>query len=171
MGNKFTVLVGEVEFRLSLAQIQYDSPNAFTQHFRSSIEDPGIATNQPPLELDMDPELFAIILQYLRGYDVLPLAPTAVPRILSLNAAKKGLLRDANVLGLSGLRSILQESIKSTTKFLNWWGLGSEVTDLVDFLEFKTPVGSRRTDTQFVDRAGRSILIHTHETGMRYVET
>jgi hypothetical protein len=169
MAGTFLVLVSGTEFWLSLAQIQYDAPNAFTQHFHPSIEDASAGPNQPSLVLDCDPELFAIIVQYLRGYDILPLAPTAVPRTLSLDAAKRGLLRDADVLHLSGLRSMLQASIDTTTKFLNWSGVASEVVSLVDFLEGRDPAGSKRTDAQFVDRRGRSILIHTRGTGMRYV--
>jgi hypothetical protein len=94
MSGTCTVIVRGNEFHLSLAQIQYDSPNAFTQHFRPSIEDAN--ANQSQLVLDCDPDLFAIVVQYLSGYDILPLSPTAVPLTLSLFAAQKGLLRDVD---------------------------------------------------------------------------
>jgi hypothetical protein len=167
MANAFQVLVHGIEFHLSLAQVQQDSPNAFTEHFRPS--EVHADQLQAPFVLDSDPDLFAIIVQYLSGYDILPLAPTAVPRTLSLDAAKKGLLRDAGHLGLSGLHSILHATTVSHNAFLHWSGTASNSITLLDFLEGRNPPGSRRSDRDFADRSGRDILISTRGGGIRYV--
>jgi hypothetical protein len=145
---------------LSPAQIQFDSPNLFTEHFTPSL------IPSTPLVLDRNPDLFAIIVEYLSGYDILPLAETALPRTLSMEAAKHGLLKDADLLGLTGLRSLLRTSFAPPSSFLSWIGTSSKAISLLDFLEGQIPAGCRRTDQEFTDQTGREMLIHARGVGI-----
>jgi hypothetical protein len=144
------------QFHLSVTQIKYDAPNAFTHYLDKAGDAPA------PLNIDRDPELFALIVQYLSGYDILPLSATALPRTLSMEAAKRALVRDAELLQLSGLRATLLAAFAPPVPFLRWAGLSTRVANLSDILE--GDVLSFRP----VDKDSLSVPIYVHNFGIRY---
>lgn len=95
--RSFTVVVRGTEFELSRAQIDFDSPNLFS----SSINSPShLSTSPYVLRIDRNPLLFQIILEYLSGYEILPLQKDALPITMGLTAGLINLERDAAFFGL-----------------------------------------------------------------------
>jgi hypothetical protein len=99
----YTVIVSGQRFTLTRQQITFDSPNHFTNAFLGDFSESSTRT----LHLDGSPELFAIIVDYLRGYDILPLEPRSLPRTMGPEKAKINLGRDAEHLGLNKLAALL----------------------------------------------------------------
>jgi hypothetical protein len=148
------------EFHLSRSQIQSDAPNIFTTHLERAQ-----AGGEPPspLFLDRDPDIFALIVQYLSGYDILPIPASAIPRTFTLESAKRALVRDAELLCLSGLRSVLQASFAPPAVFLRWTGLSSRVASLSDLLDSRIPLHG------LFDKDDLAIPIHACGFGIRCV--
>jgi len=96
--DEFTVVVSGEPFSLSRSQIEYDSPNYFTELFTGDT-----SAGPSTLNLSRDPTLFRIVVRYLSGYSVLPLDSSSVPPGLSVAQASRNLLEDARFLGLAGL--------------------------------------------------------------------
>lgn len=99
----FTVFARGERFVLSHTQISFDAPNHFTQAFLGEFEESSTRT----LQLDVSPELFAIIVDYLSGYRILPLDPVALPRTMSVVRAMENITHDAEYLGLRRLHHTL----------------------------------------------------------------
>jgi hypothetical protein len=62
---------------------------------------------------------------------------------------------------------MIQAEMASTATILKWFGVAAEAVSLFDFLEGKSPAGSRWSEKQFVDRSGRAIFIHARKVGIR----
>ncbi|CAE6459630.1 unnamed protein product [Rhizoctonia solani] len=103
MSAEYTIAVADKTFKLSKSQIEYDSPNLFTSYFLDWSD----RSTSRRLEISRDPYLFAIIMRYLNGYQVLPLHPTLVPPHCTLETALADLRVDADFYQLSGLSSLL----------------------------------------------------------------
>ena len=79
--HPFVVHCRDEEFALSESQIKTDSPNYFTNFFLGSFKE-GKDHQASPMVLDRNPELFAVIVEYLSGYPVLPLSRTFIKNVL-----------------------------------------------------------------------------------------
>ncbi|KAG8790791.1 hypothetical protein FRC12_011016 [Ceratobasidium sp. 428] len=99
MPDKYTVEMRGEKFLLTRDQVEFDSPNYFTSCFLGEFTEAQTRT----LTLSRDPELFKIILDYLSGYDVLPLHELMIPKRMNSNAALRNLLADAQFYQLDGL--------------------------------------------------------------------
>ncbi|KAG8687846.1 hypothetical protein FRC09_013249 [Ceratobasidium sp. 395] len=99
MPDKYTVEMRGEKFLLTRDQVEFDSPNYFTSCFLGEFTEAQTRT----LTLSRDPELFKIILDYLSGYDVLPLHELMIPKRMNFNAALRNLLADAQFYQLDGL--------------------------------------------------------------------
>ena len=93
----FLVRVRERDFKLSQEQIAFDEPNLFTETFRDAKQPPSL------LLLHRSPELFAIVVEYLSGYEIIPLSERALPPTMTPHVAMLNLIRDAEFYGLSRL--------------------------------------------------------------------
>ncbi|KZV86369.1 hypothetical protein EXIGLDRAFT_226377 [Exidia glandulosa HHB12029] len=99
------VLRGET-FTLYRDQIEFDAPNYFTALFLDAPREPTVA-------LSRSPELFRIIVDYLSGYNVLPLATEMVPPTMTRETALANLLNDAEYYQLGGLVRLLRPAPSS----------------------------------------------------------
>ncbi|KAG8741379.1 hypothetical protein FRC10_002944 [Ceratobasidium sp. 414] len=106
MSEIYTVIMRGETFTLNQDQVGFDSPNYFTSCFLGEFAESHTRT----VTLSRDPELFRIILDYLSGYEVLPLHESAVPRRMGLDVALRNLLIDARFYLLSGLISQINAS-------------------------------------------------------------
>ncbi|KAG8677982.1 hypothetical protein FRC08_018164 [Ceratobasidium sp. 394] len=86
-------------FTLTQDQIEFDSPNYFTSCFLGDFAESRTRT----VTLFRDPDLFKIIVEYLNGYQVIPLHESALPKRMSTDAALFNLLADAQFYHLDGL--------------------------------------------------------------------
>lgn len=87
---------------LSQDMLNKDAPNVLQQAFWQNA-------NQT-IQLDLDPDIFAIIVGYMRGHVILPFAPTIIPKHLTVETFRLALLEDARRLQLFALeRKILNE--------------------------------------------------------------
>lgn len=106
MDQKYTVIVRDEEFTLRKSQIDFDAPNYFTAIFLGDFSEGGTTTTT----VDRNPDLFAIIVEYLSGYHILPLASKALPRTMDSKTAMLNLIEDAAFYGLL-LKTPLQPKI------------------------------------------------------------
>ncbi|KAH8915765.1 hypothetical protein BT69DRAFT_1340928 [Atractiella rhizophila] len=107
MTTVFQIFVRESEFTLSKTQIMFDSPNFFTRAFFGEFEE----ANSRSVRIDAHPQLFKIVIDYLSGYDVFPIADTAIPSTMSKDTALKNLMKDAAFLDLDRFTQLLQEEV------------------------------------------------------------
>ncbi|KAG9124430.1 hypothetical protein FRC07_011672 [Ceratobasidium sp. 392] len=105
MLDTYTVVVRGETFLLTRDQIEFDSPNYFTSCFLGEFTEAQTHT----LTLSRDPQLFKIIIDYLSGYDVLPLHESAIPQRMNSDAALRNLLADAQFYQLDGLINRISE--------------------------------------------------------------
>ena len=92
--------------------MEEDSPNYFTAAFF----DGGFAESKTrQVKTDRHPRLFALIVEHLSGYPILPLQPTALPSTMSVEIAQECLLRDARYFGLEQLEHLLSPPIDNLT--------------------------------------------------------
>lgn len=133
--DAYTVIVRGEHFQLSRNQINFDAPNFFSTCFSSGFAESVKRT----VTLDRNPVLFALIVEYLSGYPILPLSAEAAPPLMSLAMARRCLLADAQFYGLQKLSALL------TTSTLNldvgWMGYANEAIDLRDVAKGTLPSG------------------------------
>ncbi|GAA5858071.1 hypothetical protein JCM1840_001029 [Sporobolomyces johnsonii] len=98
--DRYTVIARDIPFSLSRSQIETDSPNFFTAAF---LEHDFAEASSRRLRVDTHPKLFALIVDYLSGYDILPLTDKTVPDTMSVDVAMKNLLKDADYFQLDSL--------------------------------------------------------------------
>ncbi|KAH8115024.1 hypothetical protein DFH11DRAFT_1590989 [Phellopilus nigrolimitatus] len=132
--TKFTVVVRDEEFTLRRSQLNFDAPNYFTAYFFGDFAESGTTV----VHVDRSPELFAIIVEYLSGYTILPLAAKALPRTMDGRTALLNLVEDAAFYGLSGLYAHLTAPRQPTIDFA-WTGFSSHVVSFEDVLKGKLP--------------------------------
>ncbi len=95
----YTIIVRGEEFQLSYGHISCDSPNFFTDCFRSGF----VESREHVLRLDRNPVLFALIVEYLSGYPILPPTTDSLPSSIGITMARRCLLADAQFYGLQML--------------------------------------------------------------------
>ncbi|ORY53984.1 hypothetical protein BCR35DRAFT_246789, partial [Leucosporidium creatinivorum] len=108
--EQYSVITRGVNFHLSRSQIEYDSPNYFTWAF---LEHDFAEAASKVIYLDRNPQLFALIVEHLSGYEILPLASRAIPDIMTPLVALDNLRIDAEYFGLSKLSARLTEALDS----------------------------------------------------------
>jgi hypothetical protein len=160
-----TVLIRGKEFHLSYAQIQFDAPNVFSD-FVQDVQ-AGTDNSNGTLHLDINLDIFALIMEYMSGYTILPVPHPAIPRFMTHKTFMAGLMKDAGELRLSGLQSLLRNSIVPAKAFLEQCGFSQTKLTLFDVLEGRTPAGSTNDRLGLRDRAGRLILIHLRNITMK----
>lgn len=133
---KYTVIVRDQIFTLYKTQIDFDAPNYFTAYFLGDFAEG--ASGKTTLTLDRNPSLFAILIEYMSGYHILPLAETALPRTMDKRAALKNLAEDAAFYGLSRLHAMLTEPVQPSIDF-GWTGFSGKVIQFEDVLRGKLP--------------------------------
>ncbi|KAG9088172.1 hypothetical protein FRC06_002194 [Ceratobasidium sp. 370] len=97
-------------FTLTRDQVEFDSPNYFTACFLGEFAESRSRT----LILSRDPDLFMIVLDYLSGYEVLPLHDSALPKRMDPGVARLNLLADARFYLLDGLANQINSSLQSS---------------------------------------------------------
>jgi hypothetical protein len=131
----YQVYVQGKAFTLYEEQIRYDAPNAITEHFDQPHPwDP--KQSAPPMQLARDPILFGIIVQYLSGYEVLPLSENGLPPGMTIETAMKNLIKDADALRLRNLVKLLKKpTFPPHVELASWAGLNSTLVSLEDLVD------------------------------------
>lgn len=88
--------------------------------------------------MDRNPDLFAIIVEYLSGYTVLPLPERALPRTMDIPTALRNLAEDAAFYGLSRLHAQLTAPRQPSIDFV-WTGFSGRVVRFEDVLNGNLP--------------------------------
>ncbi|EIN05776.1 hypothetical protein PUNSTDRAFT_122212 [Punctularia strigosozonata HHB-11173 SS5] len=130
----YKVFVRSEEFVLSRNQIQFDSPNFFTGCFLSGLAES--LTHE--VHIDRNPALFALVVEYLSGYIILPLSAASVPNTMSVELATRNLAEDALFYGLTKLHAMLTTPALPNVN-LDWFGLGSPLVTFGDVLSGRLP--------------------------------
>ncbi|KAI5119283.1 hypothetical protein M0805_008062 [Coniferiporia weirii] len=131
---KYTVVVRDEEFSLCRSQIDYDSPNFFTSYFFSGFKESGSTC----MHVDRNPDLFALIVEYMSGYEILPLAAKALPRTMDTRTALRNLAEDAAFFGLTRLYALLTAPRQPAIDFA-WTGFSARVVRFEDVLQGNLP--------------------------------
>ncbi|ORY75382.1 hypothetical protein BCR35DRAFT_256224, partial [Leucosporidium creatinivorum] len=98
--ERFTIITRGNSFHLSRAQVEYDSPNYFSAAF---LQHDFAEARSKVLYTDRNPQLFALIVEHLSGYKILPLAEKALPQTMNAELAHANLLADAEYFQLDQL--------------------------------------------------------------------
>ena len=163
----YTVIVRRETFQLDHAQVHFDAPNFFSNCFSSGFAE---ATTRV-LKLHRSPITFAIIVDYLSGYPIMPLAEDApaLPRHMDAAALHRYLLEDARFYELQGLYDLLTTSRPSTD--LRWTGYANEMVSLWDVARGELPEGVvRQADGSVVStEEGLPMLAYARDVIIRYV--
>jgi hypothetical protein len=122
-------------FSLYEEQIRFDSPNELARHF--DAPHPYFRNKPaPPMHLARDPTLFGIIVQYLSGYDILPLSEKGLPSGMSVETALKNLMKDAQKLRLNNLVKLLKKpTLPAKIDLRSWAGINTTLIPLQDLLD------------------------------------
>jgi hypothetical protein len=115
MSETYTVIMRGEPFLLTRDQIEFDSPNYFTSCFLGEFAESQTRT----LSLSRDPDLFRIIVDYLSGYNVLPLYESVIPKRMSPEAALENLHIDAKYYLLDGLVNQITPNPQISTMVAN----------------------------------------------------
>ncbi|KAI0753699.1 hypothetical protein C8Q74DRAFT_331218 [Fomes fomentarius] len=123
------------------------------------------------LRLDRHPALFAIIVDYLSGYPILPLSARAIPHTMDMSTALRYLLADAQFYGLQSLCDLLASS--KVPRELGWTGLENTTLSLEQALADDLPSGVvRKAGGKLADeRSGLPVLVFAHDMIMRLMVT
>jgi hypothetical protein len=108
--DTYTILLRGQSFPLSASQIAYDSPSFFTTAFDSGGF---VESATRVVHSDRRPEVFAIILEYLSGYEVLPVKLAG----RTARESARMLRLDADYFGLEGLVKKVDEWLASERRF------------------------------------------------------
>ncbi|KAG9076502.1 hypothetical protein FS749_011731 [Ceratobasidium sp. UAMH 11750] len=109
MSETYTIIMRGQTFTLTRDQVEFDSPNYFTSCFLGEFTESRTRT----LTISRDPELFKIILDYLSGYEVLPLHTSVIPSRMSPDLALRNLLVDARFYLLDRFIRRIGSGVKS----------------------------------------------------------
>ncbi|RDX48993.1 hypothetical protein OH76DRAFT_618938 [Lentinus brumalis] len=161
----YTVIVRGEEFQLTHGQISFDSPNHFLDCFTSGF----LESRERILRLDRNPSLFALIVDYLSGYPILPLTPDSIPGGMGVTTARRYLLADAQYYRLQRLCN--QLTMPSLRIPLGWAGLADEMVSLRDVLASTLPDGviQREDGSVISTRTGNPVLIYAQDVSFRIV--
>ncbi|KZT25392.1 hypothetical protein NEOLEDRAFT_1148028 [Neolentinus lepideus HHB14362 ss-1] len=142
MSPKYTVTVRDQEFRLSKRQIEFDSPNFFTACFLGSFQE----SSSKSVALDRNPQLFAIIVEYLSGYEILPLPAAFLSERMDAGYVTRNLFVDADFYGLMGLKRLLTTPKLPPSLGLEWAGLARKIVTLSEVVSENLPPGVEYVD-------------------------
>lgn len=168
-GSKFTVFVRDEEFTLRKSQLEFDAPNFFTAYFFGDFRER--AEGSTTLHVDRNPDLFAILIEYMSGYSILPLSIRALPRTMDMSRALRALAEDAAYFGLSRLHAMLTGP-KQPSHDLSWAGFSSRVVRFEDVLHGKLPENVSYTTSglcSFDCGAVRPVVIFAQNIALKYV--
>ncbi|RPD58550.1 hypothetical protein L226DRAFT_536983 [Lentinus tigrinus ALCF2SS1-7] len=158
--DSYTIHVRGDVFHLSHSQISFDSPNYFTACFESGFAE----ARERTLRLDRHPALFAIVVDYLSGYPVLPLSTRAIPATMDMQTALRFLLADAQFYELQGLCDLL--TLPSPPMDLSWAGFASKFVHLRDVLNDTLPEGVVKTPDGSVVAAESELPVFVYARNM-----
>lgn len=167
--TKYTVIVRDEEFTLRKSQIEFDAPNYFTACFLGDFAESASTT----ITLDRNPDLFAIIVEYMSGYRILPLAAKALPRTMDAASATANLAEDAAYYGLSRLHALLTQPAAPRIDF-SWTGFSGRVMSFEDVLRGNLPESVSYTTSglcAFDGDSGKPVIIFARDIPVRYVHT
>ncbi|KAG8736577.1 hypothetical protein FRC10_009150 [Ceratobasidium sp. 414] len=102
MASEHKVVIQGETFLLSRDQIEFDSPNFFTEYFLDDT-----CAHKHSIKLSRNPHLFALIVEYLSGYAILPISGTALAAQMDQENALKNLRVDAEFYNLQGLKRLI----------------------------------------------------------------
>ncbi|KAI0691732.1 hypothetical protein C8Q76DRAFT_258214 [Earliella scabrosa] len=161
----YTIIVRGVVFELSYSQISYDSPNYFTTCFTSGFSE----AQERTVRLDRHPALFAIIVDYLSGYPILPLSTRAIPSSMDTSTVLRYLLADADFYELQGLTHLLSTPIPKMD--IRWAGFSNKVLALEDVLKGKLPEDVLKTDkgALIVKDTRLDVLVHARNLVVKII--
>jgi hypothetical protein len=167
--TKHMIIVRDEEFTLRRTQLEFDAPNYFTTYFYGDFAeaDAGVTT----LTLDRSPELFAIIVEYMSGYHILPLAQKALPRTMTTRTAMLNLVEDAAFYGLTRLHALLMAPAPPKIDF-NWTGFSSRVITFEDVLKGNLPESVNYTTSglcSFEGGSGKPVIIFARNMPIKCV--
>lgn len=165
--RRYTVVVRDEEFTLRKSQIEFDGPNYFTAFFCGEFKEAGDGST---LFLDRNPELFAVIVEYMSGYTVLPLAAKALPRVMDERLALQCLADDAAFYGLARLHALLTKP--RTPRFdLTWAGFSGRALTFQDLLSLELPPGVNYTTSGLCSfdetSSGKPVVIYARDIPLR----
>ncbi|KAL8284128.1 hypothetical protein RQP46_004877 [Phenoliferia psychrophenolica] len=156
----YTVVARGVSFTLSRDQCEFDSPNFFTSAFFTGFAESESRT----VYTDRSPTLFSLFVDYLSGYDILPLAPVSG---MTPEVALRNLHKDADYFGLTRLEAKLLDlitppppAVDVETASLAAWGFGAKVTleDLMSgAVQLERDTSKHEEGTRFIPRRGETL--------------
>lgn len=87
-----------------------ESPNYFTRTLLAPPSAQRISPRSTPFDLDRDPRLFEVVLNYLGGYEILPMSETAF--LVDGKTALRNLSKDAEFYELGGLEEMVKGELE-----------------------------------------------------------
>ena len=123
------------------------------------------------LILDRSPELFAVIVEYMSGYHILPLAQKALPRTMSMKTALLNLVEDAAFYGLTRLHTLLTSPSPPKSDFA-WTGFSSRIVTFEDVLNGNLPESVSYTTSglcSFDGGSGKPVIIFARNMPIKCV--
>jgi hypothetical protein len=171
----YTVYAQGTAFSLYEEQIRFDSPNAISEHF-DTPHPYNKSKPAPPMHITRDPILFGIIVRHLSGIQILPLTERGLPAGMSVDAAMKNLIQDAQILRLNKLLKLLKAPTLPENISMSWAGVSTTLVPLEDLAdeEFEPAEGDlywhSRNDILSGDD-GLPVLILAKNVPVQYVIT
>lgn len=108
----YTFSLRGTQFYLSATLLRTDSPNLFTRTLLAPPSSQRISPRSEPFELDGDPRIFEIILNFFGGYEIFPLNESQF-LTSDRRAITRNLLKDAKTYELRELQKLAEEELKS----------------------------------------------------------
>lgn len=145
-----TISLRGTVFSLSKAQIDFDSPNLFVDALRREGAD---KLDTRSIRFDRNPTLFAIILEWLSGYEILPLPMTAIPNTMTADVALRNLATDAKFYRLERLQRHLEQAIfaRAPQFDLSWTVFGAPIVKFEDVIHSRLPRSASWTQQGLCD--------------------
>jgi hypothetical protein len=165
----YTVVARGKAFELSKAQVSFDYPNLLSNSLLGHFAE----ASSRVLKLDCHPDLFAIIVDYLSGYPILPLRSVMLPERMDTELAMRYLAKDADYLGLTRLHELLCPPETVSTAFEDWALSEKYGADLVDVLKDRLPVSVRWEEDEYDTyplrdaKSSRTVPIFARNIGLR----
>ncbi|KAI5474261.1 hypothetical protein MNV49_003758 [Pseudohyphozyma bogoriensis] len=158
-GDEYVVVARGTRFVLSRSQVEFDGPNFFTAAF---LDHDFSESSSRTLHTDRHPLLFAIICDYLAGYNVLPLQPAALPPTMSVKVGMDNLGKDAEYFQLDKLKEQLDRMTRPSlpieavgfARVLEWKEL-----EAGKVLLERVPVGKTEVRAKVVGVEGRPVVL------------
>ena len=112
---RYTIIVSGEPLNFTRDQIESDPGNYFATYFFGGFAEGSQGARELVVEKDI--QLFKLIQAHLRGYEIIPLADTAIPWYMTKEGALNNLLREAEFYCLQILVDKIEitQSEKTTT--------------------------------------------------------